>query len=73
MKIMENDFDCRKCNGKMVHERFYDYLDETGKFRFNGWRCLVCGNIVDPVILENRNMASHGKPKVNRKRRFELV
>lgn len=57
----------------MVHERFYDYLDETGKYQFNGWRCLVCGDIVDPVILGNRKSKIHLKPKTMRKRNFSLV
>jgi hypothetical protein len=33
----------------MVYERFYD-SDE----HFLGWRCILCGEIVDQVILENR-------------------
>jgi hypothetical protein len=38
----------------MVKERFTDLLDDTGKMRFLGWRCVVCGEIMDPVILFNR-------------------
>jgi len=33
----------------MAYERFYS-LDE----HFLGWRCVLCGEIIDQVILENR-------------------
>ena len=34
----------------MTHEKFYGICEH-----FFGWRCLVCGEIVDQTILENRN------------------
>ncbi|MFZ5877451.1 MAG: hypothetical protein ACOYXU_13740 [Nitrospirota bacterium] len=37
----------------MVSDRFVD-LAESGEREFGGWRCLVCGNITDPVIVANR-------------------
>ena len=40
---------CNRCNGPMAYEVFYG-ADGT----FFGWRCIVCGEIIDPVILENR-------------------
>jgi hypothetical protein len=45
---------CRRCRGLMVREEFSDYWDDCGKMRFSGWRCVACGEIVDPVILNNR-------------------
>ena len=33
----------------MVCEKFYS---EEGEFF--GWRCVVCGEVIDHVILENR-------------------
>jgi len=33
----------------MVYERFNNF-DE----HFSGWRCVLCGEIIDQVILENR-------------------
>ena len=38
----------------MVPDRFADLADDTGQIEFGGWRCLVCGNIADPVIVANR-------------------
>jgi len=40
---------CSKCGGMMVFEKFYSQED-----RFFGWRCISCGEIIDPTILENR-------------------
>lgn len=34
-----------------------DFLDieETGQCRFVAWRCLICGEVLDPVILKHRS------------------
>jgi hypothetical protein len=40
---------CHRCNGMMVFEKFYGDSEY-----FFGWRCVLCGEIVDQVILENR-------------------
>jgi hypothetical protein len=40
---------CTKCQGKMYAEKFYF---QTGTFQ--GWRCIACGDIIDPVILLHR-------------------
>ena len=40
---------CHRCNGIMIYEKFYGDCEH-----FFGWRCVVCGEIVDQVILENR-------------------
>ena len=45
---------CPRCQGLMVPEHFFDLSYDGGCGRFDGWRCLCCGNILDPVILSNR-------------------
>lgn len=45
---------CPRCSGLMVVERFCDLLYETGCGYFDGLRCLLCGEILDPVIVLNR-------------------
>jgi hypothetical protein len=52
----------------MVPDRFVD-LVESGEAEFGGWRCLVCGNITDPVIVANRQHRPAPK-KPLRKREF---
>ena len=39
------DTQCERCGGLMVSENDDD---------FNGWRCILCGERVDPVILAQR-------------------
>ena len=41
--------DCAKCHGLMVAERVTD-----GLTHLNEWRCLNCGFILDPVIVQHR-------------------
>jgi len=41
---------CHRCGSLMVVEKFYDICES-----FFGWRCVLCGEIVDRLILENRN------------------
>jgi len=42
----------------MVFERFQDMLE-----LFYAWRCLNCGEIVDPVVAKNREPARGPKKK----------
>lgn len=46
---------CPRCMGMMVHQIFED-LGETGDFFFYGWRCVNCGDIIDPIIVSNRGI-----------------
>ncbi len=45
---------CHRCGGPMNYEKFYGNAED-----FFGWRCSSCGEIVDPVILENRHVRKH--------------
>lgn len=45
---------CARCQGLMVQDRFYDLLDDCGLVSLTAWRCVCCGNVVDPTILKNR-------------------
>ena len=46
--------ECPRCAGCMIRESFEDLRDDTGTLFFHGWRCLICGEIIDPTILTNR-------------------
>jgi hypothetical protein len=39
----------------MIHEEFFG---PNGPFL--SWRCLICGEVVDQTIIENRDHQSHG-------------
>ena len=43
---------CTRCDGAMGFERFQDMLT-----LFYAWRCVNCGEIVDPVVSKNREPA----------------
>ncbi len=53
---------CPRCNGLMISDRFQDLQDSTGHIHFYGARCLVCGEIVDQMILENRRKRCFALP-----------
>ena len=46
---------CQRCGSVMVYEKFYG---PGGNFL--GWRCIQCGEILDEVILENRQVGLGG-------------
>jgi len=39
----------------MIADIYTDLLDDTGQIGITAWRCLTCGEVLDPVILSNRN------------------
>ena len=45
---------CSRCGGLMVGDRYIDLQDDTGCIEFNALRCVQCGQVIDPVILQNR-------------------
>jgi hypothetical protein len=47
---------CLRCRGVMIHDKFYG-----SQGQFQGWKCLICGEIVDPVVLENRQLMRAGQ------------
>ena len=53
---------CHRCGSVMVYERFYGPGEN-----FFGWRCIQCGEILDEVILENRQVGT-GRQKWERRK-----
>jgi hypothetical protein len=51
----ELNVECDRCSGMMIHEEFFG---PNGPFF--SWRCLICGEVVDQTIIENRDYQSHG-------------
>jgi len=45
---------CPKCGGVMNFEEFLYGGGGEIPWSFEGWRCLYCGEIIDPLILLNR-------------------
>lgn len=40
----------------MVEETFVDLQVSPRVSSFTGWRCIICGEILDPIILQNRTL-----------------
>lgn len=60
---------CPRCKGFMVIDDLIDLQESFVPMWMRGWRCLACGNVVDPLILRHRLAQKTGamrvpKPKV---------
>ncbi len=47
--LKKKEIRCQRCGGHMAVEKFYDVNNV-----FYGWHCVICGEILDPVILLHR-------------------
>jgi len=48
----------------MIYEKFYGHQEH-----FWGWKCVVCGEIVDREIMENRQLMRMGRIPNTRNRK----
>lgn len=46
---------CLRCGGFLVDERCMDVGESLGGYWFMAMRCVQCGDIIDEVILRNRD------------------
>ena len=51
---------CARCHGCMVADQLIDMLESNIPMWMKGWRCVSCGNIVDPLILRHRMVQQAG-------------
>lgn len=67
--------DCPRCQGPMISQHYEDLLDDTGQFGITAWRCMLCGEVTDPVILANRvnRPEPQGQPNPRKRARLRLV
>ena len=47
--LKKKEIRCHRCGGRMIVEKCYDVNNI-----FVGWHCVICGEILDPVILLHR-------------------
>lgn len=47
---------CSRCKGLMVVEQGFDSLTGVGPAAVPLRRCVQCGEVIDPVILQNRRL-----------------
>ena len=46
--------ECRRCQGLMVVDYYIDMEDDQGTHWLRAWRCMACGEVIDPGILQRR-------------------
>lgn len=46
---------CSRCGGKMVYEFVLGSYEQ-----FTGLKCVICGEVIDPIILQNRQLMKDG-------------
>jgi len=51
---------CTKCNGFMVVDDLIDMRESYHPMWMRGWRCVACGNVVDPLIVRHRMIQEAG-------------
>ena len=59
---------CVRCQGPVVAEVFVDWNSDGGQLSFPGWRCVMCGDITDAMILAHR--ASRPNPLFSAARHY---
>jgi hypothetical protein len=47
---------CERCGGLSIARHF----DGGQAWEYDGWECLICGDITDPLIMTNRDAQAHG-------------
>ena len=47
---------CRRCQGCMTRDHFLDLQESGGEWWLEGWRCINCGHVFDPVLEKNRRL-----------------
>jgi len=57
---------CLRCHGLMVPTRLEEAAGVTSGGSLSGWKCLLCGEVIDSVIAANRKHPQ--EPKRHRAR-----
>lgn len=65
---------CGRCRGLMCRIELRDWGGSRGQDGHDALQCILCGDIIDPVIMRNRRRVKQ-PPRVGRKaeRRFRVI
>jgi hypothetical protein len=55
---------CTKCEGLMGPDDLIDMQESSIPMWMRGWRCVSCGNIVDPLIQRHRMIQASGATRL---------
>ncbi len=50
--------ECSRCGGFMVQEEFFGLQEGAFPVTSLGWRCVMCGEVIDSVIAANRRIGA---------------
>ncbi len=59
---------CVRCDGFMVADNLIDIRESSIPMWMKGWRCVSCGNIVDPIIQKHRMIQQSGATQLIEKK-----
>jgi len=60
--------ECARCDGLMVTDSLLDIQESSIPMWMKGWRCVSCGNIVDPLIQHHRMIQQAGATQLIEKK-----
>jgi hypothetical protein len=63
LETLSDSTRCSRCRGLMVIEHRFDSMVGTGAVDVSLRRCVQCGEVIDPVILQNRRSQLRGALK----------
>ena len=47
---------CVRCQGCMARDHYLDLQESGGEWWVEGWRCINCGHVFDPLVERNRRL-----------------
>lgn len=56
--------ECTRCDGLMVSDDLIDMHESSIPMWLKAWRCVSCGNIVDPLIQQHRMIQQAGASRL---------
>ncbi|MCZ6800357.1 MAG: hypothetical protein O7F12_07715 [Nitrospirae bacterium] len=59
---------CDRCNGLMVVEHCLDFKGSEQGYWIRAFRCVICGNLLDPMIAYHRTVGPPEEVPVDKKR-----
>ncbi|OQW35867.1 MAG: hypothetical protein A4E19_15530 [Nitrospira sp. SG-bin1] len=51
---------CDRCNGLVIAVSFVGGDDQVGIWAYDGWKCVNCGDVRDPLLMKNRSILTEG-------------
>lgn len=57
---------CERCDGLMVIDHYIDMQDDSGQLWLRAWRCIMCGEVLDPRISRHRLIQTSLRDRLTR-------